>query len=397
MKKGANVKTVFWNTGMLWLLVSAMNLGAGEVLPEPERVGDLGGEASLAFEGNQTFSQINILRALGMTLDFHAQSHPSAPLADYLAWLQQKTLRGYQQAGFAKAGVTVKADRQAQRIRVRITEGPRFVCGEVRVSGLDKTLAEQLTARLREAAAMPEPMKGTGIPGFGWPWSEGQHVPADPASLAAFERSVLEALTELNHHQAQVHVELALHEGRRQADLLIQVKKPGVLGTLAQIEVTGLKANPRDELLAFLQLRPGMALAGNVTNDAVRRLWDSARFRWQEAKLSPLAEPGRFKLDIAVVEYTNAPPLKQEFTAEEQAFLRLRDWVMQWKNRAEDWVLELEAGWEGHRGSAEVILDKRAWQSWAGNRLPPTSPNFPTPWWRLPDWSGFIPARSRAS
>lgn len=338
------------------LEIATTNAGAGEASSGSERVGGWGGEAGLVFEGNQTFSREGILRTLGMSLEFHVRSHPSAPLAEYLEWIEQTMLRGYQNRGFAKASVTAHADRQEQRIRVRIVEGPRFLCGDIRVSGLDPALAKSLKDRLRAAAAILESAQGIGRPGFDWPWREGEHVPANPASLAALQRSVVTALTELNRHQAEVRVELDLDESRRQADLRIEVENQGVAGVLDQIEVAGLQLNSRDDLLAFLELRPGMALAGSVTNDAVRRLYDSGRFRGQRAKLAPLSEPGRFRLDVEVVEYTNAPPLHQPLTAEEQACLKLREWVMRWQSRAGDWVVELDGIRGDRRDRVELVL-----------------------------------------
>jgi tetratricopeptide (TPR) repeat protein len=339
-------------------LASTLSWGANAAPAKPEAVGDMGGEARLVLEGNQTYSRNNIVKVLGGTLEFHVQSHPSAPLADYLAWIEKMVSRGYQHDGFAKVAVTVKADRAARQIRVRITEGPRFLCGEVKVSGLDKTLAEQLKGRLREAANTNITAQVPGAPVFYWSWQEGKPVPADAISLADLEHRVPEALAELNRHQAEVRVELSLNQRRRQADLLIQVKKPGMAGTLDQIEVTGLKANTRDELLAFLQLSPGMVMAGNVTNDVVRCLYDSGRFRGHAAKLSPLAKPGRFKLDIAVVENTDGPSLKQPLSAEQQALLKVREWVLQWPQRTEDWVLEAEVTKAGRHHRAEVVLSQ---------------------------------------
>ena len=342
--------------GILLLFATALSVGAGEAAFDPERVGALGGEASLVFEGNQTFSRNSILRVLGVAFEFHARAHPSAPLGDYVAWIEQTVLRSYQHGGFAKAAVRVQADRNAQRVVVHISEGPRFRCGEVKVSGLDPTLAQRLKDRLRTAADLLEAPKEAGLPGFSWPWKDRQPVPTDPPTRAAMEQSVRKALAELNRHQAEVRLELELDDSRLEAALLIEVQNPGVVGTLDRIEVTGLSANSRDDLLAFLGLRAGIALAGDVAADAVRRLHDSGRFREHQAKLVPLAEAGRFKLELAVVECANAPPLNRELTAEERAFLKLRDWVLQWQNRADDWVLEFEAKGTDRHHRIELVL-----------------------------------------
>lgn len=155
--------------GILLLLATAIGVRAGEAPLESERVGDLGGEACLVFEGNQTYSRHSILNVLGVSLEFHARAHPSAPLRDYLAWIEQTVLRSYQHVGFAKAAVQVRADHTAQHVVVHISEGPRFRCGDVKVSGLDPTLAQQLKDRLRSAADLLEAPKEAGLPGFSWP------------------------------------------------------------------------------------------------------------------------------------------------------------------------------------------------------------------------------------
>jgi hypothetical protein len=341
---------------MVGTIAVVMSLPAAETPAESERVGDLGRKDCLVFEGTQTFSGAAILSPMEMRLELYCRSDPAAALSDYLAWIERIVRQGYQRSGFAKVAVTAKADRKAQRIRVSVTEGPRFDCGAVKVTGLEPALGEQLTNRLQEAAALSEPPQSAGLPCFPWPWREGSHVPADPASVTNFERSVVAALAELNRHQAEVQVQLALDDSRRLADLLIQVTKPGVVGTLDRIEVEGLRRDSREDLLSLLKLRPGMPLTGNVTNDIVRRLWDSGRFNGQLVSLLPLAEPGRFKLDLTIFEFTNAPPLKQELTAEEKAFLKLREWALNWKNRPEDWVFDAQIARNGRRASGEIVL-----------------------------------------
>jgi TPR repeat protein len=341
---------------MVGTIAIVMSLPAAETPAEAERVGDLGRKECLVFEGMHAFSGAGVLNPMEMRLEFYCRSDPAAALPDYLIWIEQIVRQGYQRSGFAKVAVTAKADREAQRIRVSVTEGPRFDCGTVKVSGLEPALVEQLTNRLQEAAALSEPAKGPGLPCFPWPWREGSHVWADPASVTNFERSVVAALVELNRHQAEVQVNLAYDDSRRLADLLIQVTKPGVVGTLDRIEVEGLRINSREDLLSLLKLRSGMPLTGNVTNDIVRRLWDSGRFSGQLVSLLPLAEPGRFKLDLTVFEFTNAPPLKQELTAEEKAFLKLREWALNWKNRPEDWVFDAQIARNGRRASGEIVL-----------------------------------------
>ncbi len=357
-------------------VVSAVSLLAFEEPAAVEPVGDLGREECLVIEGGQTFSGAGIVKILQARLEFYTRSAPTAPLADYLEWLGRTVQRGYQHSGFARVAVTAKADHTAQRIRVNVVEGPRYRCGAVKISGLDATLTEQLNRRLQEVAALGESAPGARQSSFAWPWREGDQAPADPASLAGFEQSVVVALSELNRYQAEVQVVLSLDDNRRQADLLIQVRKPGVAGILDQIEVEGLRVNSREDFLSFLQLRPGMPMSGNVTNTVIQRLWGSGRFSGHLAQLSPLADAGRFKLTLSVFEFTNAPALKQELTAEEKAFLKVREWMLDWRERAEDWVFTLEGVQKEGRFSAEVVLGQEGLAILI--RQPSTGTNPPT-------------------
>jgi len=359
-KGGVHFPGHFWLRRLCWVMVGAIaivvSLPAAESPVEVERVGDLGRKECLVFEGTQAFPGAGILSPMEMYLEFYWRSDPAAALSDYLIWIERIVRQGYQRSGFAKVAVTAKADREAQRIRVSVTEGPRFDCGAVKVTGLEPALAQQLTNLLQAAAALSEPPQRAGLPCFSWPWREGSHVLADPASVTNFESSVVAALAELNRHQAEVQVQLAYDDSRRLADLLIMVTKPGVVGTLDRIEVEGLRRDSREDLLSLLKLRPAMPLTGNVTNDIVRRLWDSGRFSGQLVSLLPLAEPGRFKLDLTVFEFTNAPPLKEELRAEEKACLKLREWALNWKNRPEDWLFEAQVTRNGRRVGGEIVL-----------------------------------------
>lgn len=358
------------------VIAATLRLAAAESPGEAERVGELGRKEALVFEGTQAFSSAAIVKPMEMRLEFYGKSDPGAPLSDYLAWIERIVRQGYQRSGFAKVAVTATADRPAQRIRVKVAEGPRFGCGGLKFTGLEPLLTQQLTNRLLEAAELRESSRSPGQPSFSWSWREGEHLPADPESLDGFKRSVVAALGELNRRGAEAQVELGFAEERRQADLLVHVTNPGVAGILDQIQIEGLRVNSREDLLSFLQLRPGMPMTGNVTNDALRRLWGSGRFSGHLATLSPLPALGRFKLELAVVEFTNAPPLKQELTAEERAFLKLREWLLNWRDRPEDWLLKAESLQNGRHVLGELVLGKEglavAIKQTLSNSNPPT-------------------------
>ena len=340
------------------VVAATLALAAAESPPPSALVGELGRKEALVFEGTRTFSGATILRQLEMRLEFHAQANPTAPLADYLSWIERSARQGYLRSGFAQVTVTAAVDRATHNIRVSVAEGPRFTCGALQVTGLEPPLLQQLTNRLSAAEALLEPAATSGQPSFSWPWHEGQHLPADAASLDLLQRSVVAALAELNQLGAEARVELRFAQGRPQADLLVTVTNPGRTAVLDRIDIQGLRLNSREAVLSLLQLRPGMQLSGNLSNDALQHLWASGRFRGHRAALEPLPTQGSFKLGLDVVELTNAPPLDQELTAEEKALLKLREWVLNWRNRPEDWLLQLESTQDHHLVVAQLAFGK---------------------------------------
>lgn len=354
----ARIKVAGLRAPSWWVVLLAFATLARAADPFPpatENVGELGQGARLVFDGNQTFSRENFLGTLTATLEFHARSHPGAPLAEFLNWIEQTLRRGYQRAGFAKASLSVTADRAAQHVRVRITEGPRFQCGDVRISGLDDELTTRLRRRLDQAATNSA-VVSTGSPPLRWSWPEGRPAPTDALSLDASKQTVAAALGEMNRHDSEVEVEPAFDESRRRADLLVRIVKPGVPGVLDRIEVTGLQANTRDDVLKFLDLRPGVDAPGSLASDIARRLWESARFLSQSATLSPLTEPGRLRLGLEVTESPDLPALKLPLTAEQEAFLKLREWILGWPKRGEDWVVESTPNQGEHHLGTTIVL-----------------------------------------
>jgi hypothetical protein len=109
-------------------------------------VGDLGSSRKLVFEGNVTFSAEQLRKALAVDVGFVMASHPSAEFADFPPVIQKGLRSGYLAAGFPKARVEITRDGEC--LRVRITEGPRYRMGEIRIEGTQDVDPDTLRQKL---------------------------------------------------------------------------------------------------------------------------------------------------------------------------------------------------------------------------------------------------------
>jgi TPR repeat protein len=213
------------------------------VSPPADRVGTRGRLEALAIEGNRTFSREAILLGLLPRLDFHAASHPEAPLTNYTNLLLNHVAHGYRRAGFANVAVQVATT--PDRVRLDIREGTRFVAGALRIEGLDTNLAQRLRARLQSALPSPSFQSSTtgsvdenlqfhldpasdSSPRFtlAWPWFEGRPAPTDDPALAEMRATVGAALASLGHPEASIRVRIQTHPDRALADLVVEVDPP---------------------------------------------------------------------------------------------------------------------------------------------------------------------------
>ena len=90
---------------------------------------------------------------LEKTRDFFEISHPLAPQEPYLEAIQRRLLLGYQHHGFPEARIEARADARGGRVVVTVEEGPRYVCGGIKVSGAREVPATVIIERLTSSPA----------------------------------------------------------------------------------------------------------------------------------------------------------------------------------------------------------------------------------------------------
>ena len=93
---------------------------------EPQHVGKLGQPDRIVIQGQHAFSQEEIVQALMLDPGVFVASSSGSRLSHYLNQLQEKTLTGYEHAGYGRARVQLDLDDRHDLIVISVCEGERI-------------------------------------------------------------------------------------------------------------------------------------------------------------------------------------------------------------------------------------------------------------------------------
>jgi hypothetical protein len=303
----------------------------------PAHVGDLGDPGRLAIEGAQTFAEGEIRRTLRADLDYLVASHPEATLAECLAALEYRVRAGYLYCGFPDVAVQARFDASTGRIVAEVTEGPRFRCGALGVTGL-KALPITDSEFTRRFAEQLTPASGQSTPAPGM-WKTGEPVSFTADSLANYTAAASTTFAALGRFAANFKVEIQPQPATGDATLVVIVDDEGPKALLRDIEVVGNQRNSSDAVISFLGLNRRRELSQDLIDEKVRALSQAARFTDSSITAKVLGPDGQVSLRIAVVENDRLPLLQQPLSREEKTLLRLREWLMAWESRRDDLIV----------------------------------------------------------
>jgi hypothetical protein len=312
----------------------------------PERVGILGDPDRLSIEGAQTFTEGDIRRALQSDLDYLVAAHPEASLSECLAAAEKRIRAGYRNCGFPDVAVQARFDLPAGRIVVKVTEGPRFRCGALRVTGLKSIPVADFIRRFAEKL-VPASDQSTPYPGI---WKTGAPASFTADSLANYSAAASNTFAALGRFTAKFKVEIQPQPASTNAALVVIVEDEGPKAILLGIELVGNKQNRRDDMINFLGLAKGMSVSQDLIDEKARALTQAARFTDSSITPTVVSPDGQVSLRIKVVERGQLPPLKQSLSREEKTLLRLREWLLAWESRQDDLIID----WSEPR-----LLDKK--------------------------------------
>lgn len=366
------------------------------------------------FQGNRVCTDDVLREGLRWDLDSVLAFASGEITEDGVKRIGDRLMLGYQHSGFPRAKVSARVEGADRQLLLTIEEGPRVVCGEVRVIGALKSLqagalARALAARLGPGPgtnAVPAELKNleqglSDAPparqGIAWPselmqigtnrvplpetplglWVEDAPAPTDPAARVVYARTMTNVMSGFGHFQPRFAIDWVPREGTLQSlpaspggppwakvDLVIRVEDEGPDCRLGAIEVVGLQRNTQAEFLAGTGLEPGRRMTLELLRSNHERWMDSGRF------LNVLVEPGnpdaegKAPVRITVREHQDAPRLSEPFTRLDEALLRFRGWLLGWRLGNEDAVLHVEAGTTNAAPrsgpSADLIVSPRA-------------------------------------
>jgi ankyrin repeat protein len=344
------------------------------------KVGEAGDPDRIVFEGLRTFAAEQIQHALAIKPSYLIAAHPQANMRAFLDELKAMVESGYQSSGFPDAKAEVSYDAQAFKVRVNVTEGPRFKAGKIRVMGAKSIAGDELvrwfttpanTPKSVEALKTSSASKEVKDPNSGETWSvaasasltlnkrpgelntpgkasrpdDPMWVTGDPAnfSMAWAKQAVAQVeacVAEQGFFFPKATVEIQRDPATGIADLLITIKNEGPPGVVGEINVTGTQRDTPGDLIRFLNLREGMKITAGRLAAARQELRDCGRF-W-DFEIAPeyvgVDAPAsrRVKLNIEVKEQKGVPRLDESLPPVQQALLRLCEWIEQFPERDED-------------------------------------------------------------
>ena len=301
------------------------------------QVSGYGNPEHLEFTGNASFTSTNIRQALIAHARFLTASQPGASLEEFLNTIQEELVSGYQRNGFPEARVELDPTPTTERIAVRIYEGPRFLCRNVRVSGTTRAIAAQLIS------CLTNPPAANADRGENPRWTPGEPACFDPGSLPALRKAAGERLATLGWFFPELALRIETIRETGVADLNVKIQSLGPPGRAQEMTVSGNRQNATLDILRFLNFKRGSSVTSDSLSESQAKLRNSGRFL--EATIKPEAPelPLQWKgirLVIQVHEYDPAPSLLAPLSEKQQALLKVCDWLTRFGSRSDDAVLE---------------------------------------------------------
>jgi hypothetical protein len=344
-----------WTVVALLTLSLNYALGASEQAAPPQTpaetlVGETGRLGLIQFEGNQTFNREQLLTALKFDFEVQLAAHPREPLSNYLAALEKKVRAGYRREGFPEASVQAVLGTNTGAILLRVVEGPRFHCGQLRIHGLETNAVVLQTLQ----SALVNPRREESDPVF---WQKEAAAPFDPEALEVLQQRFQGALADAGYFEPRFQLKVVPAPATGLADLSLGLQSAGTTAVLDQIEVKGIFRNTPQQVLDFLGLKPGMPIKPGVANNVFEKLQDSGRFFHHEVDLSQSTlAAGHFKLELKLDETEFAPTLDRPLSPVEQALLQFGERVRHWDTQTEDLVCVLDLPMQHSTVRAELVL-----------------------------------------
>ncbi len=323
----------------LWMPFMSCLCAQDIASPLPMAVGALGDPSRLEFEGISTFSAQEIRRSLMRCPDFLLASHSAASFRQYLLAVERLIQAGFQQSGFKDAQAAVAIDKTREKIVVTVSEGPRYVFGDIEVLGATTLPVESFVRRMTERRVKTTESEETETED---PiWQQGKPAAFSQGSLDKLIRDIKSVLAELGYYFCTFTVDVVTTPGVSSARLVVRIEEEGSR-TISKIIITGNQKNTRAQILDYLGLKEGMLLDRALISNVEDRLWRAARFLGYSVTPQADAASEVIRLRINVREYEPAPTLSETFSPEETLLLKSCDWLSGFQHGQDDLMVTLD-------------------------------------------------------
>lgn len=247
-------------------LVLSLLIVTPPTIAEEQRVGSLGDRQHWHIHGLESVEASKVLRRLSSDLPVQLAGHPQAPLADLPAVIEARLLIGLKHCGFRDARVTVRIDPSNQTIDIQVSEGTRFLAGNVVVAGVEGELADRIVASLTssEVDHQDETPKfdslgkvlewvgnGAASESKKTVWKLDEPAPFDDVTLKGFKHQITRIIEDAGYGDAEFTVSIVQRD--QFADLTIHIADLGLPSILSGIEVKGNWRDSDEEIADYLR------------------------------------------------------------------------------------------------------------------------------------------------
>ncbi len=168
--------------------------------------------------------------------------------------------------GFPDATIAASYNSAANQIEVRVREGRRCRCGEVRVDGQsDSSLRYAHACTHRRLETDANPLKGG-------------PVPFDDDTVAELRKLLEVAFEESGFYRPDFEIRIDALPDSGTANLTVTVHDEGPQAVLGAIQMRGLKRNLTNDVLKILEVESGKPFSRRLPSLLERRLSESGRF-----------------------------------------------------------------------------------------------------------------------
>ncbi len=317
----------------------------------------------IRFVGNSTYSTEQLRKALIAEPDYLSASHPLSDRLELTEVVERLLTAGYRNTGFPECKVKAQTSDD-ETTTYQIDEGTRIRCGGVRITGASRIdesrLIERLTKPYPAEKTFPSFVEVGGQSLTTWVDADGKIVKPEspvwergiPSRFGNEERInhlVKVALTDIGWSESDFSASLDTNVQDATAELVVNIEAEGAPDQVDVIHVFGSNVNAPNDVLDFLELKPGVDFNVDELQRLTKKLWDCGRFSKHNLRFDR-DDKGRGRLNIELADVTGVPPLKEPINEAAQVLLRARSWLGTLDQRGYDTELTL------HQESARIRL-----------------------------------------